>query len=279
MGILMYVLAAILFGSAWIWLIRSSGTVTPSARLRETPWRGLILAALLAQTLGLLNSAGFLGQVVDGWHFGFAQALSACALLSTLLLAIDRNVAGLPALWRLLLPLCVSAVLLAMLFPGAKVDAARPWFAFHLVLAVFSYSLILLAVGIAILMMTAEKSLHHPGASAERRVWIDELPPLMVLERLMFRVITTGFVALTLTLISGVLFSEEVFGRAMRFDHKTVFAIAAWLVFAVLLAGRALRGWRGRVAMRFTLGGFGLLVLAYLGTRFVLEVVLQRVPG
>ncbi len=275
----MYVLAAILFGTAWVWLIRSSGAITPVARLRETPWRGLILAALVAQTIGILNSAGVVGHVSDGWHFGFAQALSACALLSTLLLAMDRNVAGLPALWRLLLPICVGAVLLAILFPGAKVDAARPWFTFHLVLAVFSYSLILLAVGVAILMMAAEKALHHPGATTGRRVWLDELPPLLVLESLMFRVITTGFVALTLTLISGVLFSEEVFGRAMRLDHKTVFAIAAWLVFAVLLAGRALRGWRGRVAMRFTLGGFGLLVLAYLGTRFVLEVILQRVPS
>ena len=272
----MYVLAATLFGAAWIWLIRSEGAQAPALRLRETPWRALIAAALVAQVAGLLSAAGVLGASVPGWHFGFAQALSACALLSTLLLAMDRNVAGLPALWRLLLPLCVAAVLLAILFPGARVDAARPWFAFHLVLAVFSYSLILLAVGIAILMMAAEKALHHPGDRGARLKWVDDLPPLLVLERLMFRVITTGFVALTLTLISGVLFSEEVFGRAMRFDHKTVFAVAAWAVFAVLLIGRAVRGWRGRVAMRFTVGGFGLLVLAYLGTRFVLEVILQR---
>jgi ABC-type uncharacterized transport system permease subunit len=73
-----------------------------------------------------------------------------------------------------------------------------------------------------------------------------------------------------------VLFSETLFGRAFRFDHKTLFAVLSWLTFAVLLGGRTLRGWRGRTALRWTLFGFALLMLAYVGSRFVLEVILGR---
>jgi ABC-type transport system involved in multi-copper enzyme maturation permease subunit len=81
---------------------------------------------------------------------------------------------------------------------------------------------------------------------------------------------------LTLTLATGIVFSETLFGRAMRFDHKTLFATLSWVTFAALLAGRHLYGWRGRTALRWTLSGFVLLILAYVGSRFVLEVVLGR---
>src|SRR2546427_77531 len=85
-----------------------------------------------------------------------------------------------------------------------------------------------------------------------------------------------GMQAPILALAAGIAFSETLFGRAMKFDHKTVFAIASWLIFAALLAGRYLYGWRGRVALRWTLVGFVALLLAYVGSRFVLEVILRR---
>ncbi|MEZ5727891.1 MAG: cytochrome c biogenesis protein CcsA [Burkholderiaceae bacterium] len=106
--------------------------------------------------------------------------------------------------------------------------------------------------------------------------FLDRLPPLLVLERILFRFITIGFVMLSLTAISGVFFSEAVFGRALRFDHKTVFTLISWFVFATLLVGRWRRGWRGRVALRLTFAGFAVLLLAYAGSRFVLEVLLHR---
>jgi len=98
----------------------------------------------------------------------------------------------------------------------------------------------------------------------------------MTLESLLFKLVGVGFVLLTLTVGSGVFFSEALFGKAISLSHKTVFAIAAWLLFGVLLAGRMLWGWRGRRALRLTLAGFTCLLLAYVGTRFVLEVVLGR---
>jgi ABC-type uncharacterized transport system permease subunit len=96
------------------------------------------------------------------------------------------------------------------------------------------------------------------------------------MERLLFRLIALGFVLLTLTVISGVFFSEQLFGIPFRWEHKTIFTLLSWLLFGILLAGRHWRGWRGKTALTFTLIGFATLLLAYVGSRFVLEVVLHR---
>jgi ABC-type uncharacterized transport system permease subunit len=99
----------------------------------------------------------------------------------------------------------------------------------------------------------------------------------MTLEVLLFRILTLGFVLLTLTLGTGFVFSEELFGKAVRFNHKTVFGIMSWFIFAALLVGRYGWGWRGRTALRWTLAGFVTLLLAYVGSMFVLEVILGKV--
>jgi ABC-type uncharacterized transport system permease subunit len=96
------------------------------------------------------------------------------------------------------------------------------------------------------------------------------------MEKLLFRVIAIGFGLLTLTLVSGVLFSEELFHQPMRFTHKNVFAVLSWLIFGGLLLGRYQHGWRGRTAIRWTLGGFVLLLLAYVGSKFILQILLHR---
>jgi ABC-type uncharacterized transport system permease subunit len=102
--------------------------------------------------------------------------------------------------------------------------------------------------------------------------------PLLTLERLTFRFVNAGFVLLTATLLAGWLFSESLYGvgKAWKWDHKTIFSVLSWLAFAVLLIGRAQFGWRGRTAVRVLYAGSGLLLLAYVGSRFVLEVVLGR---
>ena len=105
---------------------------------------------------------------------------------------------------------------------------------------------------------------------------LDQLPALLTMERLLFRMIGLGFVLLSLTVLSGIVFSEQLFGQALKWDHKSVFTLLSWLLFAALLAGRRLRGWRGKTAWSFTLVGFATLLLAYVGSRFVLEVVLHR---
>ena len=135
-----------------------------------------------------------------------------------------------------------------------------------------AYSLFTIAALHAGLMSLVEKRLHH----AKLPKVLQNLPPLLTMESLLFRVIGVGFVLLTITVVSGMLFSDHIFGHAWQFNHKTLFGLISWVVFGVLLLGHHYYGWRGHTAVRWTLSGFGFLVLAYLGSRFVLEVFLQR---
>jgi ABC-type uncharacterized transport system permease subunit len=138
-------------------------------------------------------------------------------------------------------------------------------------------------------MLLVERRLHamRGGGGAQQRQnaaagngwlssWLDTLPPLLTLEKLLFRLIGAGFVLLTLTLVSGILFSEQLVDRALSLDHKTVFAILSWLMFGALLTARRVSGWRGRAALRWVLASFAALLLAYVGSRFVFEVLLHR---
>src|SRR3569623_186124 len=139
----------------------------------------------------------------------------------------------------------------------------------------------------AVLMLLVERRLHAlRGGIAQRNVaaagngwlssWLDTLPPLLTLEKLLFRLFGAVFVLLTLTLVSGILFSEQLVDRALRLDHKTVFAILSWVMFGALLTARKVSGWRGRAALRWVLASFVALLLAYVGSRFVFEVLLHR---
>jgi ABC-type uncharacterized transport system permease subunit len=206
-------------------------------------------------------------------RFGFAYALSAMLWLVVLLYWLESFVYNLDAMQPPALALAALAAPLPALFPGRSGGAYVASFEFrlHLVLAMLAYSLFTIAILHAALMAIAERRLHRKEGSA-----IGALPPLLTLERLLFRLIGAAFAMLTLTLATGFVFSETLFGRAMRVDHKTVFGVLSWLTFGLLLTGRLLYGWRGRTALRWTLTGFVFLVLAYVGSRFVIEVILGR---
>ena len=207
-------------------------------------------------------------------RFGFAQALSAMMFLGVALYWVESLFYSLEGMEPLVLPLAAAAAPLPALFPGLASSAAHAQatgFRLHLALAMVAYSLFVIALLHATLMAVVERRLHRKSGFA-----LTGLPPLLTLERLLFRVIAAAFVFLTLTLATGIVFSETLFGRALPLDHKTVFAVLSWLAFGLLLAGRWLYGWRGRTALRWTLTGFVMLLLAYVGSRFVLEVVLHR---
>jgi ABC-type uncharacterized transport system permease subunit len=122
-----------------------------------------------------------------------------------------------------------------------------------------------------------ERSLHQTkNFSIDQPGWWQGLPPLLGLDQMLMRVVLIGFVLISVTLISGVMVSLDRGYGFMRFDHKTVFTIFAWGFAAVLLVGRKWWGWRGKVAARWTLAGFVALLMAYVGSQFVLEVVLDR---
>ena len=139
-------------------------------------------------------------------------------------------------------------------------------------MAMMAYSLFTIAMLHAVMISLVEKRLHQANLPRVLR----SLPPLLTMEKLLFRVIAVGFVLLTLTLISGVFFSEEIFGKAFQFSHKIIFGFISWCVFAVLLWGHVFYGWRGKIAVRWTVAGFAFLLMAYLGSKFVLELLLHR---
>lgn len=168
--------------------------------------------------------------------------------------------------------LAAGAVVLALVFPGKPLTpGASVWLPLHWAFGIASYGLFGVAVAHGWFMTRAEGDIRlaHDTASGV---------PLMTLERLTFRFVTAGFVLLSATLVIALFLSEQVYGHATprQWDHKTVFSMLSWLAFAILLLGRARFGWRGRIAVRMLYLGAGLLLLAYVGSRFVLEVILGR---
>ena len=270
--ILLQLLAASLYAALGIWFWRSC-VQAPTAGPRQcmsTTERVLLLAALAAHGLALQLSI-FAG---NGMHFGSGLAVSLVVWLAVSFYWIETFYTRLDGLHVMVLPAGFVASLLPLALPGEHIlaNAGSPAFRAHFIIAMLSYSLFTLAALHAMLMAIAERQLHSGRLTRP----FSNLPPLLTMETLLFRLIGIAFVLLTLTLTSGIVFSESLFGQAFRLDHKTVFAIVSWLLFGALLIGRTVWGWRGRVALRWTLAGFAALVLAYVGSRFVAEVLLGR---
>ena len=141
---------------------------------------------------------------------------------------------------------------------------------FHILISILAYSMLSIAVVQAILLYIQDHQLRHkhPGGL------IHALPPLETMENLLFSMIGLGFVTLTLSLLSGLFYLDDIFAK--EHVHKTVLSFGAWLFFGILLWGRFQFGWRGRTAIRWTIIGFILLMLAYFGSKFVHELILQR---
>lgn len=219
--------------------------------------------ALHALTLGW----GLLGGLS---RFGFAPALSITAWLVLTVYVVEQQLyPQLRSRWPLSIMGSV-AVLLAVIFPGTPLHVnASAWLPLHLALGIASYGLFAAAVVHAALMGHAERQMRL-GADHDGGL------PLLTLERLTFRFVGAGFLLLTATLAAGWLFGEQLYGRSWVWNHKSVFSLLSWITFAVLLFGRKRFGWRGQSAVRVLYIGAALLLLAYVGSRFVVEVLLGR---
>jgi ABC-type uncharacterized transport system permease subunit len=264
------ILASAPFPSVVLTLATAMAYAVPAAAATRLSDR----AARIALLVGWLLHAAVLalGLLSDPPRFGFAPALSVTAWLVLTVYAVERQMfPKLEARWALA-GLGSLAVLLALVFPGSELHvSASPWLPLHWALGISSYGLFAAAVVHAWLMTRAEKSIRHAADPQDGL-------PLLTLERLTFRFATAGFILLSATLLAGLFFSDLLYGagRITRWDHKAVFSVLAWLVFAFLLLGRARFGWRGRKAVRVLYIGSLLLLLAYAGSRFVMEVVLRR---
>lgn len=220
----------------------------------------LLHAAVLASSL-----------LVSPPMFGFAPALSVTAWLVLLVYAVESHVYPQLKARTSLLALGLASVMLAWLFPGSTYPTVKSgWLPLHWALGIAAYGLIAAAVVHAWWMQRVEKHMRRASEPSEAGI------PLLAIERLTFRFVSAGFVLLTATLLAGWWFAEHLYGKAWVWDHKTVFSVLSWVVFAVLLVGRWQLGWRGRTAVRILYAGSGLLMLAYVGSRFVMEVVLHR---
>jgi len=208
------------------------------------------------------------------FYMGVGNALSCIVWLSVVIYWLGSFFYRLEGLQALVVPVAAVAALMPIVLPAQKplVHTGMPFFRAHLALSILAYSLFTIASLHVLLMALLEKRLY----SGNLPVLVQRLPPLLTLEKLLFRIIAAGFVLLTASLASGMFFSEVVTGKPLQFNHKALFGILSWIIFGALLAGRALYGWRGRTALRWNLTGFLMLVLSYIGSKFVLEILLHR---
>ena len=205
-------------------------------------------------------------------RFGFGVALSLMVWLAVCFYWVETLYTRLEGLHAVIMSAGALASLFPLVFPGDHVlaNAASPAFRVHFVIAMLAYSLFTLAALHAMLMSVASRQLH----SARFSRLLAGLPPLLTMEALLFRLISIAFVLLTLTLVTGVLFVDDLL--AQKLVHKTVLSVLSWIVFGTLLIGRRRYGWRGAKAVHWTLTAMALLLLAFFGSKFVYEMVLRR---
>jgi ABC-type uncharacterized transport system permease subunit len=250
-------------------LLYASAAV-PWAPLRRFSAAALVGGWLLHAVLLVMDIAG-IGQSLPGARLGFAPVLSLTVWLVIAVYEVESRMVPLPTVRQWLALAGILAVLVGTTFPGEFRALSSPIAPLHFVLGVGAYALFGAAVLHALMLDATERRLRAGGP----RLSAAPALPLLQLERLTFRFVEAGFIALTATLVLGLV--STVHWRWS--DHKAVFSLLAWAVFAALLAGRYFRGWRGRHATRWLYVGAVLLLLAYVGSRFVFEVLLGRSPS
>jgi ABC-type uncharacterized transport system permease subunit len=262
--ILLYVpLAAAYLGAAWIEWRRLAlpGTRETAAVAALAFW--LPPSAIGAHAILLANTV----VTPEGLDLSLTNALSAVECLIALIAWLGTLSRALPGIAAIAYPVAAAGAALPALIPSAHRFSftSEPWAVLHISAALVAYALLIVAALQALVLTGLERRLHRGLPEPAEAT----LPPLLTLERFLFRVVAAGFVLLTLTLISGVLFSEQLFGKALTYSNKIIFSVLSWIVFGALLYGRKRYGWRGRTALNWIMVGSVLLLLAYVGTKLL----------
>jgi ABC-type uncharacterized transport system permease subunit len=232
----------------------------------------ILVLACAALLLHLVNVAGII-RTDAGYDFGFFRiaTLFSWVMVSVVVLSSLRK--PVENLFLVLFPIAILGILSATLLPGSRelTSDLSTGVALHSILGIIAFSIITIAALQALLVAWLNRELkqHHFHPA------LRHIPPLQTMESLLFEIIRYGFVALLAVILTGFLFMENMF--AQHLAHKTVLTLLSWALFGVLLWGRHVRGWRGKTALRWILSGYGFLLLAYFGSKFVLELLLQRV--
>jgi len=234
------------------------------------PWGARAqVAALVLHGLSIAAAFGLEADAGQGIRWGFAPVLSLTAWLVLTVHFTETRLVPIAGLRRIFAAIGAASVLLALAFPGDVVIVSYSAYApLHWTLGIAAYALFGVAVVHAAMLDRAESQMRQKGGAGLLGM------PLLSLERLTFLFVEAGFVVLTLAIVIGLF----TMGHWRWGDHKTVLSLASWATFAALIVGRRTRGWRGRQATRWVYAGAVLMLLAYVGSRFVFEVVLQRAP-
>ncbi len=211
-------------------------------------------------------------QQNGGFNFSFFSTSSLVAMIVALLLLIAALNKPVEKLGIALFPIAAAMLVLELNFADkTQLLSKYNWaMSTHILTSIIAFSLLNIAALQAILLAIQDQQLKsHPP-----KRFIQSLPSLQTMESLLFQMLGTGLVFLTISLVSGFLFIEDLF--AQHLVHKTVLSMLAWVIFSGLLLGRSRYGWRGQTAIRWTLIGFVLLLLAYFGSKLVLELILHR---
>lgn len=257
----------------WFWLLAAvalAAYALPALMRAPAPQAVASSLALAWLSHGLVLAFSlFLGR------FGFGPAISVMAWLVLTVYAVESRLYPQMQSRRALAALGGAALAMGLIFPGTALGVkASIWLPLHGAFGVAAYGLLAVATVHAWLMRRAEAQMRAGLEGAALTVGL----PLMTLERLMFGFVLASFTVLTMTLLAGWFFGEDLYGagNAWKWNHKTIFSVLAWGLMGTLLLGRWQWGWRGRVATRFVYSSAAFLLLAYVGSRFVLEVLLQR---
>ncbi|HEY9148877.1 MAG TPA: cytochrome c biogenesis protein CcsA [Gammaproteobacteria bacterium] len=268
MKALLPILSILLYSAAAYLLLRRLAAGIESGRHSKILALSLGLFAALLHLFVLRNQI----LVPQGLNLGFFHVLSLTSWLGAVIVLFSALKRPVENLAIVVLPFTAVALLLQSTVSGGEMQVVVPASGLraHILLSIFSYSLLAIAALQALLLAVQNRHLRnrHPGG------FVRALPPLETMEQLLFQMIGVGYILLSLSLLSGATYIEDIF--AQHLVHKTVLSLAAWLVFAVLLWGRWRYGWRGRVAIRWTLIGFVALMMAYFGSKLVLELILHR---
>jgi ABC-type uncharacterized transport system permease subunit len=251
-----------------LYLATAAALARPLLSQRAIPHRAALASGTVAVLLHFAVLFGIHRGAVDLHFYAALSLVSAVIAALTLLVNVARPVA---ALGIILFPLAGLFLAIDEFLAPPTAPFPLDWqIGLHVVIALLAYSLLAIAAVLALLLATQERALRTRRLSA----WADALPPLTQTESLMFKLIGAGFALLTLTLLSGALFVHNLLAQHQA--HTAILSVIAWIIFGVLLFGRRRWGWRGNRAVRMTLSGMAILLLAFFGSKFVLEMIFHR---
>jgi len=264
---------AIVLASALLYFAAASLVARRLARDHAAPAGVWLVTALCATALHALHHV-LAWRLLGAPDLHFFAAISLVGLGMAALTALFAANGRVGALGVVTFPLAALTLVGHALLTSPAAQQALGWrLELHAWLALLAYATLAIAALLALMLWAQERALRRHFFHR----WLRLLPPLTELETLLFRTITVGFVLLTVTLLTGVIFIEDFFRQ--RLPHKTVLSVLSWLTFGALLVGRWRHGWRGARAVHWTLSAMGLLLLAYFGSKFVYEMLLQRGTG